>query len=359
VALLAAAAVLLMLAAWQLWPAPVASNSATRDSPLAAARAAPLRAKPPSSLPLELKVPAVPAQAAVWDLCGIGRMPRPAGAAKLNDDGLRELPPHLGAEPAAEALFQTAVRMGDGDARSRAAAVLLFGFDAQGQPLPQALEQLAAQNDDAAASAWAALRCQGEAACQSATERWTLREPGNAAAWLLWLRHHPGRTGDMEQALAHATHFDSQEDALLAATLAAVPPATPAYLEPALWVYAIGVQAALPMPQLHEAGTFCPLSALASPARRSACEQLARVMTAPDGDLVVLWAGARLAERLAWPAESLQELQQRLKQAQAPKAGLDPEQPLSCASVDALRKTLKDRAARSTSRYSASPPQSR
>ncbi len=83
-------------------------------------------------------------------------------------------------------------------------------------------------------------------------------------------------------------------------------------------------------------------------------------MTAPDGDPVALWQGQRLAERLSMPAETLQRVQQQLQSAHAPQPWLDPAQPLSCASIDAMRATLQQRAARElVNPYSASPPQSR
>lgn len=290
--------------------------------------------------------PEPPASAAVWDLCGVGRMPVPAGAGALEDDGMGTLPRHLGADLAVSAMEGMAMKLDAGDARSRAALVVLLGVDGQGRDRQAALSALAAGSSDPVVAMWASDLCPDVGRCDlAALTRWAELEPDNAAAWLLWLSAHPEQRSVALQRLASARRFVTHEDVLLATALPAMSGHVPAHIEPALWVYAIGVAAARPIVQFQRAGSLCKPPLAVDVELLQVCAHLAELLTQHSDSIIARGFGARIGERAGWPAERVQAVLQRTRAAQeAGMLWLDPAQPLSCSSVQSLRQVLQARA---------------
>jgi hypothetical protein len=290
-------------------------------------------------------LPGLPASAAVWDLCGIGRMPVPAGGAPVRDDGLMALPEHLGLQPTATALETMLGVWQRGSLRERAAAVRMLGRDEQGRDRRAALAQLSASGADPVVSMWAALyACASDSSCDDVpVDRWVQVEPGNAAAWLLWMQRHPARRAEGLSALLQATHFSMHEEALLALTMASVPAGLPAYLEPSLWILAIGIDAALPWPHLPSLRQLCRPPLRPGTESREVCDHLATLMTGPAVSGLPLYLGVKLAEGVGRPAVEMEALAVRLRAEGRPGQWLDPAQPLSCASIMSVRRLLQVR----------------
>jgi hypothetical protein len=291
-------------------------------------------------------LPGLPAGARVWDLCGIGRLPTPRDAKALADDGMRQMPDHLGAEPAGAAFVAMAMTLSQGPPRARAAFLLLTGIVAEGRDPKAELSALSAAGaDDPVLAMWTTASCHHDAGCDDAAlSRWVALEPTNAAAWLLWLERFPERRAEALQHLAEATHFSTHDDALLAAALAAWPRGVPAYLEPAMWIYVIGVQAAQTVSQFGLAGRLCQPAKGPDGGVQPLCSHIATLMAEHSDSTLARAIAARLGERAGWPAERVKAAQERSRAEQAAPPWLDPAQPLSCASIEPLRQTLQARA---------------
>ncbi len=352
------AAAVAWLVFWQPAPGPLPTPAVAGEAaqpPGTMASAAPARAPSASAWPA-IATPQLPASAPVWDLCGVGRLPVPAGTRLSAGSGdLVDLPAHLGAEPAVMAMLRTLAVLDTGEARARAAAVLLRGTDASGAERAPALAALSAASIDPLVAMWAAERCQRAQGCDDAALAvWRSREPDNAAAWLLWLQRHPQRRAEALQGLAGATRFSVHADALLAAFMAAQPADTPAYLEPALWSYAIGVEAARTVPQYQLASALCKPPLAPGSEVHAVCQRLAEVMTEQADTDLARHIGARIGERVGWPADRVAQALERARAGQTQPAWLDAAQPLSCASVNTLRSALQARA-RAALRLAAPP----
>jgi hypothetical protein len=288
------------------------------------------------------------ASAVVWDLCGVGRMPAPAGAQALEDDGMEKLPRHLGVDLAIAAAESMAAKLDTADVRSRAALVVLVGTDGQGRDRQAALSALASSSSDPVVAMWAADLCFDPARCDPpALARWVEIEPENAAAWLLWLEAHPEQRSAALQRLASARRFVTHEDMLLATALQAMPGNVPAYIEPALWSRIMGVAAARPIVQMQRAASLCRPPLAAGSELMTACARLAEVLAEHSDSTLARLTGARIGESAGWPAERVQAVRDRSRAEQAEQmagATLDAAQPLSCNSVESVRQHLQARA---------------
>ncbi|MDO9073802.1 MAG: hypothetical protein Q7U73_11085 [Rubrivivax sp.] len=372
----AAAALLAVLALgallwWALRPAPVHETparlpaAATRasgvsievrlpESPVAGASAAPTAASPAASWPaLEGTTgtaagTATPvADAPVWDLCGVGRLPVPRGATARIDpeQALAALPPHLGRDALIDAYRALFAALDAGPPRWRAAAVMLRGSDAAGRPQALALPEMARSTDDPVVAMWAQQRCDLGASCLEMAERWAQVEPQNMAPWVTLLARQPQRRDELMARMAAATRFNRHAQALSLAMLEAMPAGVAPYVQPTLWVEAIGTEAAMSMPSFNAVFDHCrdPL-APGSDALRT-CTAVARTLVERSDGLTGVRLGLRLAERSYLSRAEAAARRKAVDMLLVPSDDLfDRQQPLSCADVARTRAWVEQRA---------------
>jgi hypothetical protein len=189
---------------------------------------------------------------------------------------------------------------------------------------------------------WAADRCQSARGCDDDLLRsWLNRDRGNAAVWLLWLQRHPAARAEALAGLLASQRFNLYGDSLLAAALQAWPSDAPRYLQPAIWEAVIGIESSRPAMQILQAEALCraPLDA----ARQPVCAHLAELMAERGDSAIARGLSARIGAVAGWPAQRVQGVQALAQAEQAALGWLADDQPLSCASVDALRAALRQR----------------
>ncbi|MBK6471080.1 MAG: hypothetical protein IPF94_10155 [Betaproteobacteria bacterium] len=368
----AAVAALLALGAW-LWSAETGRLApepdvapggpaavASRPQPGAAPTVdrLPPEAAPSGALALATSLPAAnqaqaeapsraKAGAPVWDLCGVGRMPVPSGAVAQPgpEQALAALPPHLGRDAWVQAYAALATALDAGPPRWRAAALMLRGSDATGWPQALALPELARASDDPVVAMWALQRCDLGASCLEMAERWTQVEPQNLAPWVDLLARQPQRRGELITRMAAATRFDRHEHALSQAVLEAMPAGVASYLQPALWIDVIGVEAAMAMPAFNAVFDHCREPLAPGSERMQACAAVARTLVERSDGFVGVRLGLRLAERSYLGKAEAATRRKALDTLLAPPDELfDREQPLSCAGVARTRAWVEQRA---------------
>lgn len=278
----------------------------------------------------------------VLDLCGVGRMPiskplaRDGASPAAGLDAL--LPPHLGSEAQAQALQSLLKRLDSGPPRWRAAAALMRGADEQGQSPAVALRRLAQQSDDPVVAMMALQTCKQDQACRAQTaQRWLQLEPDNLAALLETqaLLKQPDITvlARLAQARQHRQHYTGLMQVVMEAT--ANDP--PSYLQPGLWIYAIGVQAAFSMAPFSGLMGQCPDNMAADHPNKSLCTALAKTLVDHSDTALAYLFGLRLAERTYLSKQEAAQQRAALNTAMGLNpAWLDP-MPTSCAAVERLR----------------------
>ncbi len=379
---LAAAAVVLVWALLLVWwlqslarlPTPAAPQ-AVAELPPSAAASAPLAAAmapmigPPASAagppqPPTVKVPAKAGEgqragqgpamqtgAAVWDLCGIGRVPVAASglssaSSTQGQDLWSALPSHLGDQAFAAAMEKLAQRLDAGPPRWRAAALMLRGEDAAGGAAAPALRLLAQQADDPVLAVWALQWCGRERTCTLAdVQRWLRLEPHNMAPWLEWLERAPQALDKSLQAMAQAQSFQGHETALSQVVLQALPKDVPDYLLPRVWVYAIGIEAALALPSFKALTDTCRAGLVPDSEVARACAAIARTLVERSGSLTPALIGLRLAERTYMAPAQAAGQRAALKALLMVDSGEpDLAQSLSCQAVADIRSVVEQRA---------------
>ncbi|MDP2005084.1 MAG: hypothetical protein Q8K45_05360 [Rubrivivax sp.] len=372
VAALVLKALLLGLLVWWLWREPAdlapdtrqAAAGATASSTMRVAGAAPsLRAArtdasgaapaavahataPAHAEPAQADMPLAPG-AAVWDLCGVGRLPVPAGAAAGLDPerALAALPAHLGRDAYAQAHLDLFAALDAGPPRWRAAAVMLRGTDAAGVPQALALPALARQTDDPVVVLWAQQRCDLGASCLEMVERWALVEPQNLAPWARLLALQPQRREELIARMAAAKRFDLHGQALSLAVLEALPASLAPYLQPGLWIDVIGIEAAMTMPSFKALFDHCREPLRASAEVQWACRSITATLLDRSDEAVGVGLGLRLAERAGLATGEVARRRAELQSWQrAPEGIFDAAQPLSCAGVARMRAWVEARA---------------
>ena len=345
---------------------PSASAAASRGAgppaadrlPLVRAAVAPgaLKASPPAApVPVLATAPrtggdgSAPAAAdsPVWDLCGVGRLsvPRGAGAPVDPEQALAALPRNLGSDAMAEAYQRLFAVLDAGPPRWRAAAVMLRGSDAAGRPQVLALPELARASDDPVVALWAQQRCDLGASCLEMAGRWAQVEPQNLAPWVNLLARQPQRRAELIAHMAAATRFDRHEQALSLAVFEALPAGVAPYLQPALWIDVIGVEAAMSMPGFSAVFDHCraPLAAGGVVVRE--CTTIARTLADRSDSALGIGLGLRLAERSGLALDDLARRRAELNLWRGPPENLfDRQQPLSCAGVARMRTWVEQRA---------------
>jgi hypothetical protein len=280
-----------------------------------------------------------PANQALWDLCGIGRMPVPRGRDPA------ELPPALGEWPLAEASTRLLTVLEHGTPRQRAAARLVAHAGAQGdvaRPLSQLALQLAQHGrdaGDAVVMAWALALCEhGDGCAGQVIEDWIALQPENLAPWLALASAEPTSTRALA-GMRQARHFRLGYGALSGTVRTALTAAEAGYVRASLLRRALAIEGTLALPPLMPVTRWCP----ARPGvDASDCDHLAQVLTTGSDTLLGYFVGTRVAERAGWPAARLEGLRATRKRLEAGAtrmaAGLiDPSmQPWSCTSAAAV-----------------------
>jgi len=314
-----------------------ASASALSRSDLQAATALVVAAKPSAAA----TAAAAKAPDAVWDLCGLGRVAKPPGTAASGGDPWHDLPRHLLAEPSEKAMGQLVAELDAGDARRRAAAVMLRGFDAQGVEVPKALSQLAASSLDPTIARWLLQRCGAQHACSDADLRlWTELEPDNLAAWLERVARNPELKPEVLARAAGLTRFDTHDGRLVQAVLIAMPMNTQPYVQMNILAAAVGVEAAFSHPPAMPLTQHCRDAATAGGALREQCLAISRTLTESSDTLMAYMIGLRLAEMSGEPKAPLDIERKRINDtlSRMGQSSVDAEQPFSCgASARALQ----------------------
>ena len=321
------------------WPPPLPAR------PLDEAAPVPLRPAPAASLE------AAPVAAAVFDICGLGRLSAPAGfAADAAAGGVDALPAPVGREPLAQARERMLAGLRAGPPRARVAAQLMLqpgADDETGRAAwAQATVQQALQSQDAVALAWAEEAC-GHLAdgpvCRLSLIRARLRlEPDNGHHWAALADEDPGAADEAWRGLQQARRWHEAPQALLLATQAQLPADVPGYLRQALGAEMALRAAALPSPG---EGFLLERCRGADAARRNECDALAHLLVERSDAAQALSQGQRIAQAAGWPAERLQELQREIQALGRRGWAADAQQPLSCASVETWQRHVAELAA--------------
>ena len=317
-------------AAAVVWPAasPYASMAASAARPLQAASAT----TPP----------------AVWDLCGIGHLPVPpaAFAAPALSDPFNNLPSHLGEDPLKLGLLALVHSLDQGPPRWRAAAIMLRGTGAAGEPFHLAMRKLASTSSDPVVAMWALQRCGGRDACASADlQRWLALDADNQLAWMAAFERYSEQRQLMAEKLTQASRFDEHENALTQAVWEALPPDFPPHFHHQLWIYITGVQAALSVGGLQAVAKSCPQGMKPGSDQALWCGKVAKTMVDTSTSFLGLYVGLRLAERTYMPVkEAASRRAEYEKLSVLPLKEFDFEQPMSCAANERVRSWIQKRA---------------
>ena len=200
------------------------------------------------------------------------------------------------------------------DPKTRAAALMVsFQF--------APLVALALHSSDPTIYAMALAACERRAvdsahaqACQMINaEQGARLDADNAAAWLLVAaqavaRREPELVAEALHRASVATrlHYRTFEFAALA--LAAIPANLPRAERAQILVSAIGIQAALSMPQLQVLTVQCDAARMGDSNRRQTCSALAELLVSKGPTLIDLHIGRRIGERAGWPRERTEQL---------------------------------------------------
>lgn len=252
--------------------------------------------------------------AAVWELCGIGRMPVPRAAATSALDPMTNLPEHLGRDALDAARGPLLAALDGGGVRERAAAVMLRDSPAARYRPQQSLTTLQHASTDPVVAAWAAARCSASDRCSAADlERWSELEPDNMAAWLALLAGKPPlqrESGSVR--LLSATRLHMHFGKLLQTVLQAMPADVLPYLQMGLWIEVIGVEAALALPPMAPLFALCKPAPEPGSARQAECTALAATLMQRSDSLVGASIGIRIAELGGLPKARAQALRAEL-----------------------------------------------
>ncbi len=282
----------------------------------------------------------------MWDLCGVGRLPKPARAAlavvppslltfALDED----LPAHLGADAlqhAREALWQV---LDAGSPRWRAAAMVLRGAAFQ-RLAEQELRDLAQTTADPVIQRWALDSCGDSAICaEPLAQRWALHDADNLAAWAAVLEWAPPQRRDgIVIRMTQATRFLTYQAALSTAVLQAMPESMPTYLHVPLLMEALSAENALP-DNLLQIDAYCHAPLQIGSSVYSRCSAIARVIAEHSESRKAAAKGLDLASRTYLSAPEARRQFDLLHEATTlPMAwSFDTRQPLSCTGVQRVR----------------------
>jgi hypothetical protein len=321
----------------------------------ASASVAPPRGLPAALPEVPMASPAASAASAhagaassVWDLCGLGRMPKPAAQA-LDADGAQKWPPfpaHIAVQPTAEAAQRAFDILVRGNAEQRAAAHMvhwLLDPDAQGRATAlQALHDLALMSPEPPIARWAAQTCAREKnACSEAVlARWSVVEPGNTAAHLFLAEADPKRRDPDLAVLAAATQYSDHDLKLTAIWRDAVPADVPPYVRQLLVIELIGFEAAFAKPHIGVPPRVCPATMPPADPRRAACQTLGENMLRHAQSGLGAHMGLRLLKSLGEPEQRITAEKKALSDLQSLHPMHSDEQLFSCDGIQSTDRFL-------------------
>jgi hypothetical protein len=185
--------------------------------------------------------------------------------------------------------------------------------------------------------------------------RWAQLEPDNAAPWLFAASEALTRqdAAGVAEALYRASkarhnnvRFAQSVPVAQAQTSGDVAPVLALGIDVAL----ISIEAAVALPSHLAVTRHCAKDALADPNRRAVCDDLATMLVERSDTLMDLKIGAKMAEKLSWPADRLAKVEE-LRDAIEGMAGAVAEadvaapSPMGCEVVGAQRERLREVAA--------------
>lgn len=273
---------------------------------------------------------------AVWDLCGVGRVPVPPGMAASGVDGSAELPAHLGGDAQVVARQHLWSALESGGLRARAAAAAWQGFWRERSSGNPALQALARGASDPVVLSWALAQCREWKACEGLSPAdWARLEPDNAAPWSMLLDKAPPERAEVIQGLARSRRYQLHYGVLAGTVQEAMPSDIPPYLQMNLVSEALAIELAMGMPPLQPLVALCRPAPPQGSAAHAVCDSLARVLADHSDTLLGLRIGLRLGEFAGWP---IAEVQRRRAQADvlptdAMMVMMGLAQPYSCRAV--------------------------
>lgn len=239
-----------------------------------------------------------------------------------------------------------------GDARTRAAGLLLSGED---EPSAEPLVRLAQASRDPLVYGWALYACHGRKEARTSNaclmlsyDEWAALAPEQAVPWL-YVASDEARPRRLDPAEAmyrasRASKSGTSAGALPAVVLAAQPAGAGPLDRYAMLAGAIAVRDAIaartPYPTRH-----CGAALLADANRRQQCEALGQLFAQTAETPMDLVVAKTLGERLGWPAERLKALGEEaaaLHLLLATRAAGD--QPASCAAIERTAVLVNDAA---------------
>lgn len=270
------------------------------------------------------------------EICGYGVAKAGSEAA-----GALEAQAQEGWERATQSHFQR--MLASADSQTRAAALMVsFQF--------APLVELALRTSDPTIYAMALAACDRRAvepaqsqACQMVNaEQGARLDVDNAAAWFSVAGQAAAR-GEPEAvaaalhraSVATRLHYRTAEFAALA--IAAMPEPLPRAEQAQILVAAIGIQAALSMPQYQVLTRHCDEARVRDSNHRQTCSALAELLVTKGPTLLDLRIGRRIGERVGWPLERTEQLgamSEALMQAVFDELTSAPGGSLSCASAE-------------------------
>ncbi len=380
-----ALALVLWAVALQRWAAMETASAPTAETrPVVAAEPSRWSAAPAAAVEQEATrpgpAPAPAASAPVWDLCGIGRMPVPAGARlpaqPPNPNDLPDLPPHLGTAAVDAGRAQLLAALAQGGSRARAAAAYWAPVPVNEAMAPPgsnaaAEELVALAGDDPVVLRWAAARCQSSACREAMAARWSRIEPDNAVPRLMQMAEHARGAGAAPQQLQGARTYRSYWGAFADTARQAMPAGLPGYVQTILLAEALGIDAAMPDGTFMFASGMCKPPFDAGGERRARCDTLGRLMSEQGDTFLAFGIGLRLRETAGLDPTQVRTLREPVRQLQAQWSAIvriELEHPLSCNSLAGMQQWIEAvgrdgelAAARAAAPnpYSAAPPRSR
>jgi len=299
-------------------------------------------AKPPAEAASALAAAMAPvAQNSAWEFCGANSsVPRPVEHAPAGKaaEVLALLPPALGQQALAAARQRMLAALQAGDTRSRGAALVLKNASQRAIAGP-ALARLARETDDATVMGWAVSLCMGGSGAEHCggldSSDWQNLEPDNAAADMAFVAEEPDAKDEAMRSLPQARRYWLHAGQMVAAVIKALPPSEPGYLRLALAQEAAAQEAAVLEPLMKGLADACRPAPAAGKPRQAECDALARLLVERSDSLRAQAIGLTVGELAGWPAARLSALRAEQNALAALSPAYDPQQPFSCASVEA------------------------
>lgn len=225
--------------------------------------------------------------------------------------------------------------------------------DLPGLPAPDAallgLVQLAHSAGDAWVMQAAVRECQHGAsapACAGLSARhWLRLDDGNAVAWLTLWGQEPAAADEALHGMARARTADTGWGRLSAQVVQHWPKALPAYLLPAAWLHAMGVESAHSTPGVGAFSQACRSAVARNDTnRRAACDAAAERLMRHGTDLFSRGLGASVGQALGWDPSRRREfeaMRQRVSAGMLQELETWADAPYGCAAVDQLRHKMQ------------------